>query len=255
VSLLTLHAVSKTFGDFTALKDINFVLHEGEVVGLVGPNGAGKSTLLNVISGRLKPSCGEVRFDNVLISGLKPQRICRLGISRTFQSSRLFAGMSALDNILAARLFGKRCRPRITGQDRDAARRALAFVGMTHKADTPAGDLTLSEQRRLDLARALATRPRLLLLDEIAAGFSPVLVKQAVSLVKKVRARGVTILIIDHFLNLSVRVSDRLLALDHGEKVAAGPPAEVLRNPDVMRAYLGLRHEGPGHTFRGTHAG
>lgn len=245
MSLLTLHAVSKTFGDLTALKDIDFTVNAGETVGLVGPNGAGKTTLLNIISGRLKPSRGKIRLDGVTISGLKPQRICRLGVSRTFQSSRLFAGMSALNNILAARIFGSRLHLRITGRDRDAAWQALAFVGMTHKADTHAGHLTLSEQRRLDLARALATHPRLLLLDEIAAGFSPASVKQAVSLVEKVKASGVTILIIDHFLNLSVRVSDRLLALDHGEKIAAGPPADVLRNPDVMRAYLGLQHEDP----------
>ena len=140
-------------------------------------------------------------------------------------------------------MFGKGFRFRPRPDDLKTARELLEVVGLDHKADTPAGALTPSEQRRLDLARALATRPRLLLLDEVAAGFSPVAVKQAVGLVRRVQERGVTLFIIDHFLSLSLRVSDRLLALDQGEKVAEGPPPEVMRNREVIRAYLGLRHE------------
>jgi branched-chain amino acid transport system ATP-binding protein len=148
-----------------------------------------------------------------------------------------------VQNVLVGRVFGKEVRFRLRPDDLETARELLEVVGLGHKAETLAGSLTPSEQRRLDLARALATRPRLLLLDEVAAGFSPVAVKQAVGLVRRVRERGVTLFVIDHFLNLSLRVSDRLLALDQGEKVAEGQPQEVMRNREVIRAYLGLRHE------------
>jgi branched-chain amino acid transport system ATP-binding protein len=226
-----------------ALRDLHFTVAEGEIVGLVGPNGAGKTTLFNLISGRMKPTTGRILLAGQDITGGDPHEICHLGIGRTFQSSRPFARLSTLKNVLVGRVFGKGFRFRGRREDLEAARELLDVVGLLHKADTPAGSLTPSEQRRLDMARALATRPRLLLLDEVAAGFSPVAVKQAVGLVRRVQERGVTLFIIDHFLNLSLKVSDRLLALDHGEKVAEGSPPEVMRNREVIRAYLGLRHE------------
>jgi branched-chain amino acid transport system ATP-binding protein len=151
--------------------------------------------------------------------------------------------MSTLQNVLVGHVFGKGFSLHTHLEDKEMARELLEIVGIAHKADTPASQLTLSEQRRLDLARALATRPKLLLLDEVAAGFSPVLVKQAIELINRVRERGVTLLIIDHFLNLSLKVSDRLLALDHGEKIAEGPPHMVMKNQEVLRAYLGLRYQ------------
>jgi branched-chain amino acid transport system ATP-binding protein len=231
------------FNNFCVLDNIDFSVSEGEIVGLVGPNGAGKTTLFNLISGRYKPSSGNILFNGIDITNLKPHAICRLGISRTFQSSRPFPGMNVWQNILVGHVFGKKSSLRSRPEDRQAATELLDLVGIGHKADTPAVQLTLSEQRRLDLARALATRPKLLLLDEVAAGFSPVLVKQAIDLINSVRKRGVTLLIIDHFLTLSLKVSDRLLALDHGEKIAEGPPHVVMRNPEVIQAYLGLRHE------------
>lgn len=240
--LLQLKSLNKTFNHFYALTDIDFSVSEGEIVGLVGPNGAGKTTLFNLISGRYKPSSGNILFKDIDITNLKPHEICRLGISRTFQSSRPFSGMSVLQNVMVGHVFGKGSSLHSRPEDRQAAKELLDIVGIAHKASTPAGRLTLSEQRRLDLARALATRPKLLLLDEVAAGFSPVLVKQAVELINRVRKRGVTLLIIDHFLSLSLKVSDRLLALDHGEKIAEGPPHVVMKNPEVLRAYLGLRH-------------
>jgi branched-chain amino acid transport system ATP-binding protein len=151
--------------------------------------------------------------------------------------------MSTLDNVLAGQVFGKGFSLHSRPEDIQAAHELLDVVGIAHKAETLAADLTLSEQRRLDLARALATRPKLLLLDEVAAGFSPVLVKQAIKLIHRVRERGVTLLIIDHFLNLSLKVADRLLALDHGEKIAEGPPDMVMKNWEVLRAYLGMRYQ------------
>ena len=243
LTLLQLQAVTKKFDDRFTLQAIDFAIEEGEIVGLVGPNGAGKTTLFNLIGGRLKPSSGKILFAGTDITGHRPHGICRLGISRTFQSSRPFRQMNALQNVLTGSVFGKKFRWRNRTADVQEAQELLEVVGLAPKARTLARDLTLSEQRRLDLARALATRPRLLLLDEVAAGFSPVAVKQAVNLVRRVRDRGVTLLIIDHFLSLSLQASDRLLALDHGEKIAEGPPGTVMRNPEVIRAYLGLRYE------------
>ena len=242
MTLLQLQGLSKKFDDRYVLNSIDFAVNEGEIIGLVGPNGAGKTTLFNIISGRVRPGNGKVLFKGREITACKPHNICRLGISRTFQSSRPFPQMSTLSNVLVGRAFGKRFGLRNSSADIKAAQELLEVVGIAHKSQTPAGDLTLSEQRRLDMARALATRPRLLLLDEVAAGFSPVAVKQAVNLVRRVRERGVTLMIIDHFLNLSLQVSDRLLALDHGEKIAEGPPKEVMANREVIRAYLGLRY-------------
>lgn len=243
MSLLRLEALSKKFGDLWALKEIDFGLDEGEIVGLVGPNGAGKTTLFNLITGRYRPSSGRVLFWDKDITLCKPHEIQRLGISRTFQSSRPFANMSALENVVVGRIFSGEFNLFARAKDIETARELLDLVGLSHKAKTAAGELTLSEQRRLDLARALATQPKLLLLDEVVAGFSPLAVKRAAELVRRVQQRGVTLFIIDHFLSLSLRVSDRLLALDHGEKVAEGGPQEVMRNREVIRAYLGMRHK------------
>jgi branched-chain amino acid transport system ATP-binding protein len=243
LSLLRLEALSKKFGDHWALRDIEFSINPGEIVGLMGPNGAGKTTMFNLISGRHRPSSGKVLFADKDITHYKPHEILRLGISRTFQSSRPFAKMSTLENVVAGRIFSKDFHLFTRPSDIETAEQLLELVGIAHKAQMPAGELTLSEQRRLDLARALATQPRLLLLDEVAAGFSPLAVKQAVDLVLRVRERGVTLFIIDHFLTLSLRVSDRLLALDRGEKVAEGSPREVMRNREVIRAYLGMRRK------------
>jgi len=218
-------------------------MNEGEIVGLVGPNGAGKTTLFNLISGRLRPSTGKILFEGKDITGFKPHTVCKLGISRTFQSSRPFSRMSTLQNVLAGQVFGKGFSLHTRPEDKQMAHELLDVVGIAHKAETLAVNLTLSEQRRMDLARALATRPKLLLLDEVAAGFSPVLVKQAIKLINRVRERGVTLLIVDHFLNLSLKVADRLLALDHGEKIAEGPPNIVMKNREVLRAYLGMRYQ------------
>jgi branched-chain amino acid transport system ATP-binding protein len=243
VALLQLKGLSKTFDHIKALSSIDFTIKKGEIVGLVGPNGSGKTTLFNLISGRLKPSNGSIIFNGKDITNLNPHVICQLGISRTFQSSRPFRQMSALENVLTGYIFGKGFRMHVRPEDKQAALSLLGIVGIAHKSETLAKDLTLSELRRLDLARALATRPQLLLLDEVAAGFSPVAVKQAVKLIQKVRMLGVTLLIIDHFLNLSLQVSDRLLALDHGKKIDEGPPDKVMKNKEVIQAYLGLRYE------------
>jgi branched-chain amino acid transport system ATP-binding protein len=235
--------LTKRFGEHWALKDIDFALEEGEIVGLVGPNGAGKTTLFNLITGRHQPTSGRVWFESKDITFCRPHEIQRFGISRTFQSSRPFAKMSVLENVVVGRIFGGEFHLFPRPADVKMAIHLLDLVGLAHKGDTTAGELTLSEQRRLDLARALATEPKLLLLDEVVAGFSPLAVKRAADLVQRVRERGVTLFIVDHFLSLSLRVSDRLLALDHGKKITEGTPQEVMRNREVIRAYLGMRHE------------
>jgi len=243
LTVLQLQKLSKTFNGICALSGIDFTINEGEIVGLVGPNGAGKTTLFNLISGRLRPGSGKILFEGKDITGFKPHAVCKLGISRTFQSSRPFSRMSTLQNVLAGQVFGKGFSLHTRPEDKQMAHELLDVVGIAHKAETLAVNLTLSEQRRMDLARALATRPKLLLLDEVAAGFSPVLVKKAIKLINRVRERGVALLIIDHFLNLSLKVADRLLALDHGEKIAEGPPNIVMKNREVLRAYLGMRYQ------------
>jgi len=243
LTVLQLQELSRAFNGIYALSNINFTINEGEIVGLVGPNGAGKTTLFNLISGRLRPGSGKILFEGKDITGFKPHAVCKLGISRTFQSSRPFSRMSTLHNVLAGQVFGKGFSLHVRPEDEQMAHELLDVVGIAHKAETLAANLTLSEQRRMDLARALATRPKLLLLDEVAAGFSPVLVKQAIKLINRVRERGVTLFIIDHFLNLSLKVADRLLALDHGEKIAEGPPNIVMKNREVLRAYLGMRYQ------------
>ena len=209
MSLLRLEALSKKFGDHWALKEIDFSIEQGEIIGLIGPNGAGKTTLFNLITGRHRPNSGRVFFAEKDITSCKAHEIQRLGISRTFQSSRPFAKMSTLENVVVGRVFRAEFQLFTKTADIHTAKQLLELVGLSHKAVTPAVELTLSEQRRLDLARALATQPRLLLLDEVVAGFSPLAVKQAVELVRRVRERGVTLL-----------MGIALLVMDSGSRFA-----------------------------------
>jgi branched-chain amino acid transport system ATP-binding protein len=215
-----------------------------EIVGIIGPNGAGKTTLFNLITGMVQADAGEILFHGTDITRWPPHRICRTGIARAFQSPAPFPEMTVLENVLIGLWFGKATAP-APRKERDQARELLAFVGLEHKEATPSQELNLMEKRRLELARALATRPHLLLLDEIAAGLTPAGVKQAVELMLNLRERGLTLLITDHYLNLTLRASDRVVALDQGEVITEGPPREVVRHPEVASAYLGTR-EGTG---------
>lgn len=237
--LLELRQIEAIWGPQRVLLDINLKVEEREIIGIVGPNGAGKTTLMSVIGGQTHPTRGSVFYQGRDITSWPPHRRCRQGIARTFQIPRPFPDMTAWENIAIGLSFGKLDKNAIFS--RQQSLEFLEQVGLPHKADTLGRDLTLSEQRRLEVARALATNPRILLLDEVAAGLSPKMVRQVVILVEKLRQRGLTLLIIDHFLNLTLEVSDRLMILDRGEKIMEGPPQEVMRHPEVVGAYLGTR--------------
>jgi branched-chain amino acid transport system ATP-binding protein len=238
-NLLELRHIDVTWGTQRVLVDIDLHAGEQEIIGIVGPNGAGKTTLMSVIAGQTRPTRGSIFFQGQEITAWPPHRRCRQGISRTFQIPRPFPDMTAWENVAIGLRFGK--PDRHDGFSRPQALELLEKVGLTHKADTLGQDLTLSEQRRLEVARGLATGPRILLLDEVAAGLSPKMVRQVVTLVEKLRQQGLTLLIIDHFLNLTLEVSDRLVVLDRGEKIMEGPPQEIMRHPEVIGAYLGTR--------------
>ncbi len=234
--LLSLEGVSKAFAGVRAVWDVSLEVPAGAVLGVMGPNGSGKTTLFNLISGAIRPDRGRIRIRGAEITGLPPHRVCAHGIARTFQHVRPFPGLSALDNVLVGQLYGRR-----RGRDAAAgeAERLLALVGLAGKADVPCARLSLLERRRLELARALATGPELLLLDEFMAGLTPSETAEAMAVIRRVHDAGVTLVIVEHIVWALLDLSDRILVLSAGEKIADGPPAAVAADPAVVDAYLG----------------
>jgi branched-chain amino acid transport system ATP-binding protein len=233
--LLQATSLSKRFGGLVAVRDLSLEMARGEVLGLIGPNGAGKTTAFNLISGFLAPDAGRVRFDGHPLAGLKPHAICHLGLARTFQIARPFPHLSVLDNVRVGALAR---RPRM-GEARAKARAVIERVGLGAKADQAAAGLTLAERKRLELARALATEPALLLLDEVMAGLNPTETAAIVDLIKSINGSGVSILLIEHNMRAVMSLSHRIAVLNFGEKIVEGTPARVANHPRVIEAYLG----------------
>lgn len=230
--------VTRYFGGLAAISGVDFHVNRGEILGLIGPNGAGKTTLFNLISAALPLNSGEIRFKGERISGLKPHQICRKGIARTFQSVKIFGNIPVLGNVLLGSLFGVSTDMSSSEATR-VAMESLEFVGLSAMKEIPAKDLTLVNQKRLEVARALATKPELLLLDELIAGLNPVETTEAMELVTRIRDRGVTILMIEHVMKAIMSICDRIMVLHHGEKIAEGRPEEVANNQTVIDIYLG----------------
>ena len=242
MSLLEVQNVSKGFGGVRAVSDVSFELDEGDLIGIMGPNGSGKTTLFNVIAGALAPDAGHVRLGGREIGGLASHRVCAHGIARTFQLVRPFAGLTALENVLVGRLFGRHTR---RAGNVEEAERLLGLVGLEGRAEVPASKLTLIDRKRLELARALATAPRVLLLDEFLAGLHPAETATAMALIRKLVAGGTTVLMVEHIVWALMELSKRIIVLSAGEKIAEGPPDAVAANPAVIDVYLGTERRSP----------
>jgi len=235
MSFLVINKVSRFFGGLSALTNVSFEISKGDIVGLIGPNGAGKTTLFNVVNGFYKPSKGEVFFRGRTISGLKPHQICQKGIARTFQVVKPLQRMSVFDNVLASTFLRTASR----GEAAKLALDILQFTGLFEERDTISKGLPLGMRKRLEIARALATQPELLLLDESFAGLNPTELNESIQIIRRIREKGITIMIIEHHMKVIMSISDRIVVLNYGEKIAEGTPQEIRHNPLVVEAYLG----------------
>ena len=235
--ILEAKGLNKSFGGLTATSQVDFFVNEGEILGLIGPNGAGKTTLFNLVSGAIQLDAGTITFNGQKISGMKPNQICRLGIGRSFQAAKNFGGLPVRQNVMMGALFGKKGRS--AAEAAEITDEVLDFVGLSEYRDKMVPDIPLAHQKRLEVARALATRPKLLLLDEVMAGLNPSEVGEAMALVTKIRDSGITIIMIEHVMKAIMNICDRIVVLHHGAKIAEGKPEEIASSKTVIEVYLG----------------
>ena len=235
MALLEVNNLTKSFGGLRAVNDNNFVAKEGEILGLIGPNGAGKTTMFSLITGFHKPDRGTILFREEEIQGLSPHKISKKGIARTFQIAQSFFHMSTLDNVMV----GGFINDRNTNNVRKSATEILEFTGLVDQKDTLAENLTIADLRRLEIAKALAVKPNLLLLDEVVAGLNPTETEEAIDVIRKIRDTGITLFIVEHIMHAIMSLSDRIIVLNHGEIIAEGKPQEVAEDEKVIEAYLG----------------
>ena len=235
MAILEIKHVSKFFGGLAANSDVSFDMEQGMIMGLIGPNGAGKTTLFNCITGYYPPSNGEIRFQGRRMNGLHPNAVCKLGMARTWQKVRPLAKMSVLDNVIVGAL----CRTNSLEVARGMAMEQIRIVKLEHRTQFPAGGLPIGERKKLEVARVLATQPKLLLLDEVMGGLNPAESEEIIQLILEIKKHGITQMVIEHDMKAIMRISDRIVVLNSGEKLAEGAPQEIVSNPDVVAAYLG----------------
>jgi branched-chain amino acid transport system ATP-binding protein len=238
MNLLEIRNVSKFFGGLAAASNVSFTIRKGEILGLIGPNGAGKTTLFNIVDGFYAPTKGQVLFKNQVISGFKPHQICKLGIARTFQVVKPLQRMSVLDNVIASAFL----RAENKDEAVEMAMETLRFTGLEQDKDVISRGLPLGKRKKLEIARALATQPELLLLDESFAGLNHSELNESIAIIRNIKARGITIMIIEHHMKVIMSISDRVVVINYGQKIAEGTPLEIRSNPLVVEAYLGEQH-------------
>jgi branched-chain amino acid transport system ATP-binding protein len=235
MEILNVKNLTMKFGSLTAVDDVSLSVRKGEIIGLIGPNGAGKTTFFNCLTGYLTPQNGAVQFDGHLIAGLRPNRICRLGLARTFQIVQVFREMTTWENVIV----GAFCRTANSAEAHQETMDILKFTGLYEKKDSLVGNLTIADHKRLEISKALATKPNLLMLDEAMAGLNATETIGAIELIKKIHDRGITLIVVEHVMEVIMSLSERVVVFDSGKKIAEDVPEEIVKNPRVIKAYLG----------------